>query len=67
MGNFSGPTVAFGQPLSTIQPLDNRFPRFDPLLMSDPDVSAKDREDLQRQIDEVAAALELAQQYGFVP
>jgi len=62
MGNFAGPSEPYGQPLSFIHPRDNDFAkaRFHPILL-DPrlKLTNKQRREIQREVDDVAATLQL--------
>lgn len=63
IGSFSQPTVVFGEAVNVVKPPDNQFPLFDPELMADKTLTDKQRNDLQQQIDELAAALTLARDF----
>jgi len=62
MGAFAGPSAAYGQPLSFIQPKDNDFSKakFHPSLL-DPrlKITNKQRRELQREMDDLAGLLSL--------
>ena len=65
MGNFAGPSEPYGQPLSFIHPRDNDFAkaRFHPVLL-DPrlKLTNKQRREMQREIDDLAATLQLGKE-----
>jgi hypothetical protein len=62
-GTFSGPSTTFGQTLSVVHPPDNIIPMYDPEIESEPGLSLSDKQDLQRQVDELMSVLQLARDY----
>lgn len=66
MGQFSGATEQYGQPLSFVHPADNDFAkaRFNPLLL-DPraDLTAKQRRRLQEEIMQLYRTMLYARDY----
>jgi hypothetical protein len=62
MGRFAGPSEAYGPPLSYIHPADNDFAKakFHPSLL-DPrlNYTNKQRREMQRELDDLAGALQL--------
>lgn len=63
VGEFFGAQTRFGDPLSVVHPRDNRFPKYDPELLAAKDLTQKQRRELQRQIDELYAALVASRDY----
>ncbi len=66
MGQFAGPSEAYGPPLSFIQPADNDFmkARFHPSLL-DPrlKITNKERRELQREMDDLAGLLTVGRDF----
>jgi hypothetical protein len=63
IGSFAGPSFAYGDPLSIIQPPDNKFPQFDPELAMTGDLTDLQRHELQSKVDELTATLILSRDY----
>lgn len=62
MGQFSGSTHVYGQPLSVIKPPDNRIPLYNADLLkysADMHLTVAQRDELQRQIEEMYGVLQL--------
>ena len=63
MGNFSGATEQYGVPLSYIHPADNDFgkAKYHPTIMDIRfGLNSKQKDQAQREIDEVFAVLQVA-------
>lgn len=65
VGSFSGGTAPFGQVLSIVHPPDNSFEqaRFFPELLAEPGLTAIEREEIQREYEELLAALTLGRDF----
>jgi len=61
-GSFSAPNFALGAPIGVIKPKDNRVPIYDSAL-SALGANTATTQDLQAEVDELAAAMTLARDY----
>lgn len=57
LGAFVGPSERYGVPLAIVQPIDSKFPQFDPEIESLTGISDEKKAELQQQVDELNAAL----------
>lgn len=57
VGSFSGPTFAFGVPLQTVHPIDNKFPQFDPEVEALSSLTPEQKAKLQEEIENVFGAI----------
>jgi hypothetical protein len=61
-GSFSAPSFQLGAPISFVKPPDNVIPLYDPALVKLSATPAQ-KDDLQAEVDELAASLTLARDY----
>ena len=61
-GSFSAPNFALGVPIGVVKPRDNRVPLYDAAL-SALHANQATTQDLQSEVDELAAAMTLARDY----
>jgi hypothetical protein len=65
IGSFTGGTASFGTPLSIVHPTDNDFTTaaYFPELVAEPGLTAAERDELERQYEELLAALTLGRDF----
>jgi len=65
IGNFTGPVFAFGQVLNIVHPTDNSFleAQFFPEVLAEEGLTADERAELQREIEELVAVMELGRDF----
>jgi hypothetical protein len=65
IGSFTGGTFPYGQPLSIVQPPDNDFStaKYFPDVLAEPGLTPAERDELQRQYEELLAALSLGRDF----
>jgi len=63
IGSFVAPALAFGIPVGVIKPPDNVVPLYDRALENASDLTEAEKRRLQREADDLAAALILARDY----
>jgi hypothetical protein len=65
IGSFSGPTFAYGQPLSIVHPPDNSFlaAQYFPDILNEPGLTQQERDELQREYEDLFAALMLGRDW----
>ena len=69
IGSFTGPSFAYGQPLSVVHPPDNDFTTalYFKELLDEPGLTEAERNALQREYDELLAALSLGRDWYAEP
>lgn len=65
IGNFTGGAFQFGQVLNIVHPTDNSFleAQFFPELLDEPGLTDEQRAELQREYEELLAALMLGRDF----
>jgi hypothetical protein len=65
IGSFTGPTFAYGQPLSVVHPPDNDFTtaQFFPELIGEGGMTEDERAELQREYEELLAAITIGRDF----
>ena len=64
IGTFSAAPLAFGIPVNVIKPPDNQVPLYDRALENASDLTEAEKRRLQREADDLAAALLLGRDYN---